>query len=105
VFLTASNQIVNDLRSTQEGIFIPPRSAGLETCSAQRTRSLYMNLGEPEDFVEIDQNLGRLFSADFNQVNKREAAWQALRKLSSMALITGVFVGEYLQLPTPHQIY
>jgi hypothetical protein len=65
VFLTASNQIVNDLRAATLSILILELPAGLETCSAQRITLLQgafpEETREPENFVEIDQNFGRCF--------------------------------------------
>jgi len=92
VFLTASNQIVNDLRSTHPAFPYRMRLAGLETCSVAQglfTSAFFSNPGEPENFADFDQNFGRLLSADFNQVNKRLKTWQPLPSFSFIDPIEG----------------
>jgi hypothetical protein len=58
VFLTASNQIVNDLRSMLQHIEMHWTLAGLETCCRSAQEILTSIPGEPLNFVEFDQNFG-----------------------------------------------
>jgi hypothetical protein len=58
VFLTASNQIVNDLHLATHDIAMPQAQAGLETCFGRARNHIIRTAASRKISLSFDQNFG-----------------------------------------------